>query len=119
VTAGASRINVIIESVRITVHTGQRDELRKVLITWVRPIELQPGCRTCRILQEASNPNAFCYQAMWETQDDLLRHLRSSHYKRLLVLMDLGDGPPVVEFHNVAQTQGLDLIERARSTSIT
>jgi len=45
----------------------------------------------------------------------LLRHLRSEHYKRLLILMDLGSDPPLVQFHIVAETKGLDLIEYARN----
>jgi len=69
----------------------------------------------CRILQESNDPQAFCYQAQWKTQDDLLRHIRTEHYKRLLVLMDLGSEPPLVEFHTVVETKGLDLIERART----
>jgi hypothetical protein len=60
-------------------------------------------------------PYAFCYEARWKTQEDLLRHIRSKHYKRLLVLMDLGDEPPLVEFHGVVETRGFDLIERARN----
>jgi hypothetical protein len=47
----------------------------------------------------------------------LLRHLRSEHYKRLLALMDLGSEPPLVEFHTVTETKGLDLIERTRTPS--
>ena len=75
----------------------------------------QPGCMSCWILQEAKVPYAFCYEARWKTQEDLLRHIRSKHYKRLLVLMDLGDEPPLVEFHGVVETRGFDLIERARN----
>ena len=44
-----------------------------------------------------------------------LRHLRPDHYKRLLGLMELGTGPPLVEFHTVSETKGLDLIERTRN----
>jgi quinol monooxygenase YgiN len=71
----------------------------------------------CRIFQEDNEPRSFRYEAQWKTQDDLMRHLRSEHYKRLLVLMDLGEEPPVVEFHTVTETKGLDLIQRARNVS--
>jgi quinol monooxygenase YgiN len=71
---------------------------------------------SCRILQDDSDQHAFCYEAQWKTQGDLVRHLRSEHYKRLLVLMDLGDKPPQIEFHTVAETKGLDLIERVRNS---
>ena len=70
---------------------------------------------SCRILQEGGDLDALCYQAQWKSRDDLLQHLRSEHYKRLLMLMDLGSEPPLVEFHTVTETKGLDLIEFARS----
>jgi hypothetical protein len=69
----------------------------------------------CQILQEGPDALAFRCEARWRTQEDLVRHLRSEHYKRLLVLMDLGSEPPLIEFHTVAETKGLDLIKDARN----
>jgi quinol monooxygenase YgiN len=107
--------NVIIESVRIVVTQPKREQMRRALTAWAGPAEVEPGCMSSRILQEGTDAQAFCYEARWRTQDDLLRHLRSEHYKRLLVLMDLGSEPPLIEFHTVAETKGLDLIERTRT----
>jgi quinol monooxygenase YgiN len=106
---------LIIEIVSIVVRPAKSGELRRALNAWVGPTEVEPGCISCRILKDEGDPHAFCYEAQWRTQDDLLRHLRSEHYKRLLVLMDLGDEPPQIEFHTVAETEGLDLIQRARN----
>ena len=93
------------------------EQLRRALVAWAGPTSVQSGCMSCRILQESSEPQGFYYQAQWNTYDDLVRHIRTDHYKRLLALMDLGNEPPLVEFHTVAETKGLDLIERARTTS--
>jgi quinol monooxygenase YgiN len=106
---------LIIERIRIAVRLAKREELRRALTAWIGPTEVQPGCMSCWILQEAKVPYAFCYEARWKTQDDLLHHIRSEHYKCLLVLMDLGDEPPLVEFHVVVETRSFDLIERARN----
>ena len=110
-------MNLIIESVRIVVTQPKREQVRRALTAWVGPAEVEPGCISCRVLQEGPDPHAFCFEARWRTQDDLLRHLRSEHYKRLLALMDLGSEPPLVEFHTVTDTKGLDLIERTRTPS--
>ena len=110
------RCKLIIESVRIAAMPAQCEQLRRGLVAWAGPTAVESGCLSCRILQESSAPQAFCYQAQWKTQDDLLRHIRTEHYKRLLALMELGTTPPVVEFHTVTETEGLDLIERARSS---
>jgi len=105
---------VIIESVRIAVMPTKSEQLLRALVAWASPTVVEPGCLSCRILQENSAPPAFCYQAHWNTQDDLLRHLRTEHYKRLLGLMEMGTTRPLVEFHTVTETQGMDLIERTR-----
>ena len=105
---------MIIESVRIVVVPANEEQLLRALTAWTGPIAVESGCLNCRILLETSNPQAVCYQAQWKTQDDLLRHIRTEHYKRLLSLMELGVAPPLVEFHTVMETRGLDLIERTR-----
>jgi quinol monooxygenase YgiN len=107
--------NLIIESLRIVVHPAKVEEVRRALAAWIGPTQVESGCTNPRILQEAGQPHSFCYEAQWENEDDLMRHLRSEHYKRLLVLMDLGDEAPVVEFHTVNETKGLDLIQHARN----
>jgi len=105
---------VIIESVRIAVMPAKCEQLLRALRAWAGPTAVEPGCLSCRILQEASAPQAVCYQAHWKGQDDLSRHLRTEHYKKLLGLIELGISSPLVEFHTVMETRGMDLIEQTR-----
>jgi quinol monooxygenase YgiN len=108
-------LNLIIENLRIVVRPATREQIRRALTAWVGPTRVESGCMNCRILQEDNEPHSFYYTAQWKTPEDLMRHLRSEHYKRLLVLMDLGEEPPIVEFHTVTETRGLDLIQQARN----
>jgi quinol monooxygenase YgiN len=107
---------MMIESVCIAVQPEKRESLRRALAAWTGPTEAEPGCMSCRILQESGHPDHFRYEAQWNSEEDLVRHLRSEHYKRLLVLMDMGYEAPLIEFHTVAKTAGLELIERARGS---
>jgi quinol monooxygenase YgiN len=108
---------MIIESVCIAVRPANREELRRAFAAWKGPTEVEPGCKSCKIRQQSDDPDAFCYEARWNSEEDLLHHLRSDHYKRLLVLMDMGEEEPVIEFHTVLETVGLDLIQRVRNGS--
>jgi quinol monooxygenase YgiN len=105
---------LIIESVRIAAMPAKCEQLRRALAAWAGPTAVESGCLSCRVFEETRDPRAFYYQAQWKTQDDLLRHIRTEHYKRLLALMELGTAPPLVEFHTVSETRGLDLIECTR-----
>jgi len=53
--------------------------------------------------------------ARWDTHENLLGHLRSEVYKKLLLLMEFSTTPPVLEFFAVREFRGLDLVETARS----
>jgi quinol monooxygenase YgiN len=106
---------MIIEIVRIAVEPRAYEQLKRALAAWSGPTTAEAGCISCRILQEKSESRALYYQAQWKTKEDLLRHLSADHYKRLLSLMELGNGPPLVEFHTVSETKGFDLIERTRN----
>jgi quinol monooxygenase YgiN len=108
---------LIIESLRIVARPSRREELRRGLTAALGPIEAESGCLSCHVLQEGTEPHAIYYEAQWKAQEDLLRHVRSENYKRILSLMELGDAPPLIEFHTVAETRGFDLIERARNAS--
>jgi len=89
---------LIIESVRIVVTPAKREQLQRALAAWAGPTEVEPGCLNCRILQDDGDSKALCYEAQWKSREDLLRHVRSEQYKRLLQLMDLGSEPPSLSF---------------------
>jgi hypothetical protein len=40
--------------------------------------------------------------------------LRSDSYKQVLILMELGAEPPRLQFHTIADTQGLELVHAVR-----
>jgi len=108
---------MIIECVSIAVRPEKREELRRALSAWRGPAGVEQGCLSCQILQEFDGSGAIWYVAQWGSENDLLRHLRSDHYKRLLVLMDSADEPPLIQFHNVMKTAGLELVQHARNAA--
>ena len=107
--ASSSRrcIKLIIESIRIAATPAKRGELVRALGAWAGPTAVESGCLSCRIFQETTDPQAFCYQAQWKTQDDLLRHIRTEHYKRLLALMcRLGNSPEKSDHPKAESSKG-------------
>jgi quinol monooxygenase YgiN len=61
---------LIIESVRIAATTAECEQLRRALVAWAGPTSVESGCISCRILQESDDPQAFCYLAHWNAQED-------------------------------------------------
>jgi quinol monooxygenase YgiN len=107
-------MNMIIESIGVTGSSTKQEELGRGLRSLIGPMRVEEGCIDCRLFQDATNPSAFRLEAYWGTEDDLSRHVRSGVYKKLLLLMEMGTEPPVIEFHEVCQTRGMDFIQSVR-----
>ena len=63
---------------------------------------------------ETDEHNSISYMERWRTRAALDRHLRSALYCRVLEAMELSRIPPKIEFYEIADIGGLDLIERVR-----
>jgi quinol monooxygenase YgiN len=108
---------MIIELMRISVPWGKEQEFAKALASLVGPIQAQPGCLSCYVLQTWPQRDGLHIEARWESQEYLVQYLRSQAYKRLLLLIELSATPPVVGFFKVLEIRGLDLVEQVRSPS--
>jgi len=108
---------MIIEMIRMPVPPKKGQELGKALASYIGPIQVQPGCVSCQLTQPWPSQNQFLIEARWDSQESLVGHLRSDIYKRLLLLMELGDAPPVLEFFTVVEIRGLDLVETVRTAT--
>lgn len=105
---------MIIEWVDIVSSQDQREELRQALSAMVGPTSVEPGCIGCRLYTEAGRANRFCFETRWRSEAELVRHIRSEQYRNLLILIELAKEPPVIEFHDVSKTHGLEWISAIR-----
>lgn len=105
---------MIIEHMSISAPEGQAQQLCSALASLTGPTEVQQGCLSCRLLRNWQNANEIVIQTKWMSADDLILHLQSDTYKRLLLLMELSPSPPVLQFYTVQEVRGLDLVEMAR-----
>ena len=107
---------MIIEQMSISASDGGAAELCSVLASLTGPTEVQPGCLSCQIYQSWNDPNQVFLLAKWANAGDLIAHLQSDIYKRLLLLIELAPNPPVLQFYMVREVHGLELVEQARLT---
>ena len=106
---------MIIELLGFVTPPDIRTDLYKALYSSLGPTRVTPGCVGCRLYQD-SDTNTHYLESRWETSEDLIRHIRSDEYKRLLLLMELGAEAPSIEFFKVSDVKGLDFIKAARQT---
>jgi quinol monooxygenase YgiN len=107
---------MVIAGVSIRVLAQKSEELRRALSSLVGPTSVQAGCLGCEVYCGISDESMHL-DSRWKTQNDLLRHLRSETYRRLLFIMELSVEKPRIEFLTVTGVEGWELIERARIES--
>jgi hypothetical protein len=54
---------------------------------------------------------------MWESEEELERHLRSDEYRKVLLVMEMALDHPEVGFKNLESSTGIETIEKARRFS--
>jgi len=107
---------MIIELLGVSVPEVKKQEYGRAFTSLVGPIQVQEGCLSCCVFQTWPNESQLQIEARWRSHEDLIRHLQSDVYKKLLLLVELGTGPPVIEFFTVVELRGLDLVEIARNS---
>lgn len=109
---------MIIEQVGIVSSPDRSEELRRALSALLGPISVERGCIGCSLYTEAGVPNKFLLETRWNSDAAFMEHLRSELCRSLLVLIELGKEPPLVEFHEVSKTQGLELLAAVRREAV-
>jgi quinol monooxygenase YgiN len=107
-------LDMVIAIVDIKSSLEKREELRQALCSLSGQTEAERGCTSCRLYQEVPDSGVLRIESRWIATSDLLRHIRSDSYKRMLLMMEMGIEPPSIEFYTVSAFRGLDLIYEAR-----
>jgi len=99
---------------RMVASPRRRAEMIQTLRSLMLLLPAAPGFISCRLCQEADDANAICYTEEWSTADDLDQQIRSSHYTRLLELMEDAVEPPELRLSWVTDVKGLEYLEAVR-----
>jgi len=78
-----------------------------------------PGCLAGGVYEEVGRERAALYIEMWNEAHDLEAHIRSREYGLLLAVMEASPQPPVLSFEFIAETRGLEWVEKLRLSDVT
>ncbi len=99
---------------RMVAPLRRTPEMIHTLRSLMLPLQAAPGFLSCRLYSDADRPEALCYVEEWRTPEDLDQQLRSSHYTRLLALMEEAAEPPDRRLNWVTDVKGLEYLEAVR-----
>jgi hypothetical protein len=64
----------------------------------------------CRVFQDVENGDGLTYLVQWDTKQDLVEHLRSERFRRLLPYVEMSVDPPEVEISDLDPLGGIEFL---------
>jgi quinol monooxygenase YgiN len=105
---------MILVTLSISPPPDRREEMVEVFWMLLGPVRVEPGCLACGLHEEVGDGGAFLYVEEWETAEQLERHMRSARYERLLAVMEASARPPVLRYHTISGSKGLEYLQAVR-----
>jgi quinol monooxygenase YgiN len=90
----------------------KRIELSQTLVSLSVSTRIEKGCQRCDICQSIEDENRFFILEEWNTQENLMTHLKSDHFRVLRGAMNLLQEPYEMMFHKVFHPAGMENINR-------
>ena len=98
---------MILVKIRMKVLSEKRMELSQAIVSLIGSIRLEKGCQCCDFCQSTEDENRLILLEEWDTQENLMTHLKSDHYRVLRGAMNLLKEPYERIFHTVFHPAGM------------
>ncbi len=105
---------MVLTVLRLTSAPSRAAELVQGLRALMRAARAEKGLLDCHLYFDADDANTVRYEEWWQSREDFEEQVCSTHYTRLLALMESALERPSLEFHFIAETRGLEYIAAVR-----
>ena len=99
---------MILAIIRMKVFPEKRMELSQTIASLSGFIRTEKGCRRCDFCQSIEDENSLFLLEEWDTQENLMTHLKSEHFSVLRGAMNLLKEPHERMFHTVFHPAGME-----------
>ena len=99
---------MILVIIRMKVLSEKRMELSQTIASLIGSIRMEKGCRRCDFCQSIEDENQLFLLEEWDTQENLMTHLKSEHFRVLRGAMNLLREPYGMTFHTVFHPAGME-----------
>jgi quinol monooxygenase YgiN len=92
------------------VLSEKRMELSQAIASLSGSIRMEKGCRRCDFCRSVEDENRLFLLEEWDTEVDLMTHLKSEHFRVLRGAMSLLKEPYEKMFYTVSHPAGMEEI---------
>ena len=99
---------MILVIIRMKVLPEKRRELSQTITSLSDSIRMEKGCQRCDFCRSIEDENRLFLLEEWDTQENLMTHLKSEHFKVLRGALNLLREPCEMMFHTVFHPAGVE-----------
>lgn len=97
--------------------SGEESRIIEILDSLRTAIAPEGECLESLITVASDESGLICYTERWRSREALERHMGSPLYSRVFEAMELSRQPPSLEFFQVLEVGGLEMVAKARMNS--
>ena len=101
-------------TIRMLIPAGKQKEALEILNSMVEEIQFETGCISCRLYRGVKDNRAIMVEELWESEEDVRRHLRSKKYGKILMVIEMASEFPEIRFDIISGSSGVETIEKER-----
>jgi quinol monooxygenase YgiN len=105
---------MILATLRMIIPLDKKKETLDFLRRVAEQIRCMPGCLSFKIYHDDEEDEFLMVEELWNSQEELDRHLQSDNYRHMLLLAETASQPPEIKFQTITASAGLEIVERAR-----
>jgi quinol monooxygenase YgiN len=101
-------------TIRMLIPQDKQSEALEILGRVRDQVQFEPHCLSSRLYRSVDEEGAIMLEELWKDGHNMLEHLRSDAYRRVLLVVEMAEEPPDIRFDTIAGSGGVEVIELAR-----
>ena len=102
-------------TIRMLIPLNKQSEALEILEMVKVRTQFEPGCISTRLYLGVDEARAIMIEELWTSEEDILHHLRSEEYRRVLLVVEMAEERPEIRFDTISCSRGVETIEKARN----
>jgi len=102
-------------TIRMLISLNKQSEALEILSVVRDQIRYEPNCISSQLYRGVNDVRAIMIEELWESDQDIMHHLKSDAYQRILLVIEMADEEPDIRFETTTCLGGVEIIETARN----
>lgn len=109
------RKGMVRSTIRMLIPLNKQSEALEILEMVRVETQFESSCISTRLYRGVDEVRAIMVEELWTSEEDLLHHLQSEEYRRVLLVVEMAEEHPEIRFDTINCSSGVETIEKART----